>query len=662
MKKLTFAYLMLAAPFVLYAQETPAIEEIDLSDVVIIEDAPAVDDAPEPVNVEVVDDVEVPEVAVVEVAVGDAVEATDEVAEAADETAEAVDEVVEEVELSLGEPEEEVPMVVEIPEVPVDGAEVIATEPEIPTVTKELSSDTEVVLEMPGNVTDASGATMAEEETISVDFPDEDVRTIILNVAELFDLNVVIPDGLVGRTSIKLHNITWRDVYDVVLEPLGYAYVEDRNIIKIKSIEDIAAEPVTTTVVAIQYARADDIMSSVQPLVDSAAGGQMVADSRKNLLIITERPTQIQKIRNLIDAIDKATDQIMIETKFIEVFDQDIKNIGVNWASLDGYQVSAGPWQRDWTRERTSTTTTGNDTSDSFTETTGQPDSETFTDTITDVGSSISGTSRLDTAVFNADQFQVVLSALETINDSELVSNPTVVVMNKREANFEVGQQYPIREITFNQETGTYEAGGLEKEFIGINLNVTPEVLGGNIHLSVLPKVSALAGTVESFGAQDPIIDERSVMTEVIIKDGYTLALGGLAERRQSDEDTKVPVLGDLPGIGRLFRSDSDSVGTRNLIVFITAKTLNPEGADYREVVDPRMFDAMGLEDSDLPGYYFQSGEDRMGNEERELLERLEEIREEAKRAKKIAELRAQIEALEGGDEIRQSEQRTSAN
>lgn len=648
MKKHTFAYLMLAAPFVLYAQETPAIDEIDLSDVVIIEDAPAEEGVPEPVNVEVVEEVAVPETAVVEVPAPEVAEAVDEAAEAVEETAE----VVEEVELSLGEPEGEAPMVVDIPDVPVDGAEVSLAEPEIPTVTKELSSDTEVVLEMPGNITDASGATMAEEETISVDFPDEEVRTIILNVAELFDLNVVIPDGLVGRTSIKLHNITWRDVYDVVLEPLGYAYVEDRNIIKIKSIEDIAAEPVTTTVVAIQYARADDIMSSVQPLVDSAAGGQMVADSRKNLLIITERPTQIQKIRNLIDAIDKATDQIMIETKFVEVFDQDIKNIGVNWASLDGYNVSAGPWQRDWSRERTrSEESGGNNVSENG-----------IVTPIPDTVNTVASTSRLDTAVFNADQFQVVLSALETINDSELVSNPTVVVMNKREANFEVGQQYPIREITFNQETGTYEAGGLEKEFIGINLNVTPEVLGGNIHLSVLPKVSALAGTVESFGAQDPIIDERSVMTEVIIKDGYTLALGGLAERRKSDEDTKVPVLGDLPGIGRLFRSDSDSVGTRNLIVFITAKTLNPEGADYREVVDPRMFDAMGLEDSDVPGYYFQSGEDRMGNEERELLERLEEIREEAKRAKQIAELRAQIEALEGGEIVRQSDQRINSN
>ncbi|MGB0414659.1 MAG: secretin N-terminal domain-containing protein [Coraliomargarita sp.] len=646
MKKHTIAYLMLATPFALCAQEQPpSIDEIDLSDVVIIEDAPVVEEAASgsvDTAVEVVEETATEAVEVTEVET--AIDAPDPVEELVESAEDAVE-----------------PVVVEIPDMPIEGAEVVVDEPEIPTVTKELSSDTEVVLEMPGDITDPSGATMAEEETISVDFPDEDVRTVILNVAELFDLNVVVPDGLQGRTSIKLHNITWRDVYDVVLEPLGYAYVEDRNIIKIKSIEEIAAEPVTTDVIALQYARADDIIASVQPLVDSAAGGQIVSDTRKNLLVILERPTQLQRIRKLVNNLDKPTDQIMIETKFVEVFDQDIKNIGVNWASLDGYQVSAGPWQRDWTRERTSESTRDTSTTDdvSFTD---QGLEFTQGTGFSDVASSVSGTSRLDTAVFNADQFQVVLSALESINDTELVSNPTVVVMNKREANFEVGQQYPIREITFNQETGTYEAGGLEKEFIGINLNVTPEVLGGNIHLSVLPKVSALAGTVESFGAQDPIIDERSVMTEVIIKDGYTLALGGLAERRKSDEDTKVPVLGDLPGVGRLFRSDSDSVGTRNLIVFITAKTLNPEGADYTEVIDPRMIDAMGIEDSDLPGYYFREGEDRMSDEERQLLERLEEIREETKRAAQIAELRAQIEALEGVENVRQSEQRTSSN
>lgn len=638
MKPHIVAYLLFVVPFSLWAQSNEAVsEEIDLSDVVIIEDVPAeaTGSAPEAVAVEVVE----PEATEVE-----AIAVEPEVEAIAVEPEVVAEPATEELELP------EVVELVEIPEEPVEGASIdpVMPEPDLPTVTAALPEDTDVVLELPGQSMSSDGATMAEEETISVDFPDEDVRVILFNVAELFDLNLVVPDTLQGRTSLKLHNITWRDVFDVVLEPLGYAYVEDRNIIKVKSIEDIAAEPVTTTVIAIKYARAGDIINSISPLVDTAAGGKIVSDSRKNLLIVTERPSRIQEIRNLVDEIDKATDQVMIETKFIEVFDEDIKNIGVNWASLDGYTVSAGPFTRDWSRERSKTIDSQNNSETGVDFDSGaapQLTNTQVTEVIEDV-TRLASTARSDTAVFNADQFRVVLSALETMNDSKLVTNPTVVVMNKREANFEVGRDYPIRDLTFNQETGTYEAGGVEEKFIGINLKVTPEVLGGNIHLAVDPTVSALDGVVESFGAIDPIIARRSVQTEVVIKDGFTLALGGLMDEQVNDTGTKVPVLGSLPGVGRLFRSDSDQRGTRNLIVFITAKTLNPEGSDYNEIIDPRMIESMGLVDSDLPGYYFQDGDERMSQQERDLLAQIEEIREEAKRAEKIAQLQSQIDAL----------------
>ena len=117
-------------------------------------------------------------------------------------------------------------------------------------------------------------------------------------------------------------------------------------------------------------------------------------------------------------------------------------------------------------------------------------------------------------------------------------------------------------------------------------------------------------------------------------------------DEQVNDTGTKVPLLGSLPGVGRLFRSDSDQRGVRNLIVFITAKTLNPEGTDYKDVIDPRMMEEMGLVDSEVPGYYFSEGEERMTQQERDLLAQIEEIREEAKRAEKIAELQAQLDVL----------------
>ncbi|HKK17455.1 MAG TPA: hypothetical protein VJ952_02140, partial [Opitutales bacterium] len=168
MKKHTLPLFFLSTFLCLWVQVAAQnAEEIDLSDVVIVED---VDPAPT-------------------------------------ETGPTVDETV---------------AVVEIPDEEIEGASIDVEAPVIPEATEPMG-ETEVVLEIPGQEAQAPGeATMASEETISVDFPDEDVRTILRNVADLFDLNLVIPDTLQGRTSVKLRNITWRQVFEVVLEPLGF--------------------------------------------------------------------------------------------------------------------------------------------------------------------------------------------------------------------------------------------------------------------------------------------------------------------------------------------------------------------------------------------------------------------------------------------------------
>ena len=193
--------------------------------------------------------------------------------------------------------------VVEILDAPTAGVVVDVEAPEILDVaTTALPSDSEVVLELPGQETSGPGsAAMAEEETISVDFPDEEVRTILRNVADLFDLNLVIPDTLQGRTSVKLRNITWRQVFEVALEPLGFTYVEDRNIIRIKSIAELTTEPVDTRVFILNYARADEIQGSISPLIDTAAGGKIQVDVRSNALVITERPSRMNRIQEVIE-------------------------------------------------------------------------------------------------------------------------------------------------------------------------------------------------------------------------------------------------------------------------------------------------------------------------------------------------------------------------
>jgi type IV pilus assembly protein PilQ len=561
--------------------------------------------------------------------------------------------------------------------------------------------------------TGTGATTNRDKDTLSVDFPDEDIKTILRNVADLFELNVVIPDTLTGKTSIKLRDVTWRQIFKVVLTPVNYTYLEDGNIIKIVSNETLGQEPVTTEVFILNNAKAADIKPTVDGLVDSAQGGKILIDSRSNALVITERPSRMARVRQIIEQLDKATAQVMIESKFVEVSDRDIRNIGINWASLQGMQLGVGNISQTWSRGRdqqrtdgnnrtngttgsttntsgsdtssgttnssTNTTTTGNNGNSSTTYVTGfaggvatqipstinlpsgtvtglpatingvttaanftpatatAPASataiNTFSGTATtgsstsvttgtsgatnsNSGTSTSNTvsnavntllgltntntqSRLATAVFSASDFNIIVSALKTQNNTKIVSNPTIVTLNNSEATINIGSEFPIPSYTYNAERGTFEVSGFVYKPIGVLLKVTPQVNGtGNIRLSLEPEISQQNGSTTfggAGGASIPIIATRKVKTNVSLKDGYTAGIGGLISASIDHGGTKVPVLGSIPVLGRLFSSKSVNDSNSNLLIFITAKTVNPDGAAPEEVFTADSLNSVGM-------------------------------------------------------------------
>ncbi|MEM7672970.1 MAG: secretin N-terminal domain-containing protein [Verrucomicrobiota bacterium] len=546
---------------------------------------------------------------------------------------------------------------------------------EIPELPPQISREEEVIMQLPQG--GAPAPVYGEEETISVNYLDEEVSTILRNVALLYDLNLVIPDTLVGRSSLKLSNVTWRQVFEVVLEATGFTYLEESNIIKVRSIEDLAVEPVDTRVFIINFANASEIQGSVAPLVNADAGGRIQVDKRSNALIITERPSRMNKIQEIIERLDRETLQVKIESKFVEVTDRDTKSLGINWSSLGGYEIGTSEITRtiskalDQTIEFTNPgpaenwnipgddyinqVTSGNPATvpPGYVPPNNVPYTPVLSDTDGNIAtytlptSSLTNTetfSRADEVVLTADGFSVVLSALESLNDVKLVSNPTIVTLNNEPALISIGERYPIPSYTYNDELGRYEISNFEYQDIGINLEVTPQVnSAGFINLDILPEVSSRQGTVTfggASGAEIPIIASRRTETTVTIKDGYTLALGGLMENETSTTQTKVPVLGDIPVLGRLFRSDADTLQTRNLIIFITAKTLSPDGSDYRDVIDPRMLNIMGIRESEVPGYV-------LSDEERLALDNIQKSRDDIDLEKTIASRRAELEQLE---------------
>jgi type IV pilus assembly protein PilQ len=351
----------------------------------------------------------------------------------------------------------------------------------------------------------------------------------------------------------------------------------------------------------------------------------------------------------------------MIESKFVEVTNSDVKNIGVNWASLSAMKVGVSginqTFNKGTTQDRSDTgtnnvtqgnavtyvtsPTTINGGNGGFANstlnlpngavtnqpasvpgTTGvadfkrDPDTGAITYTapntytgstaISDLASLANGgtTARVASAVFSASDFNIILSALKTQNNTKLVSNPTVVTLNNSEAQINIGKEYPIPNYTYNQERGTYEVSGFTYRPIGVILKVTPQVNArGFIKLTVEPEVSS-SNESASFGtASIPIITTRKTKTQVSLKDGYTMGIGGLIDESLTTGQTKVPVLGSIPVLGRLFRSDSKDNEVRNLIIFITARTVSPDGAPINEVFSSQAVRQLQMKRSDLPGY-----------------------------------------------------------
>jgi len=480
----------------------------------------------------------------------------------------------------------------------------------------QADSKPDVVLDLPGQGA-SSGEVSIQDETISVDYPDEDVRTILRSVADLYDLNLVIPDGLQGRTSIKLKNITWDQVFEVVLDPLGYTYIEDRNIIRIKSIQEITAEPVDTRIFIINYARAEELKLSIESLVDPAAGGNVQVDVRSNALIVRERPSRMSKIDEVIQTLDKATDQVMIESKFVEIRDTDTKNIGINWTSLSDLSASV----------------LGGTAGEALGGAGGPVSSFLRDDEVGEI--------KTDVALFTTEGFEAIIQALDTNNDIELISNPTVVALNNTKARISIGRRIPLPQYSFNNQSGLRQLNGFEYLDIGVNLDVTPSVNeAGFINLNILPEVSSSTENQEIEGTNIPIITSRRTESNITIKDGYTLAIGGLVAEEKVTETSKVPLLGGIPGLGRFFRSSTDSNTTNNLIIFITAKTLNPDGSTYRDVIDPRILNDMNILPSDVPGY-------QVPEKDLELLQQVETLNLESSRQEEALLLQNEISLME---------------
>jgi len=488
----------------------------------------------------------------------------------------------------------------------------------------------------------SSELSLGDTDMISVDFPNEEIRTVLRNVADLYMLNIVIPEDLQGTTSIKLRDVSWKQIFSVVLEPIGYTYVEEGNIIQIISNDTLNFEPPITDIFILNYAEASDIAATVTNMVDAEKGGRVQIDARTNGLIVTERQSRMSTIRQVIERLDKPTLQVMIETRFVEVTNQDVSKIGVKWNSLEEFEVTAEGLSRGYsnidTRVGSNTRGSENNNESNFGEVdlsvgdasvSGVPGvrngrfinnltGQTLLDATSDSNTSVQQSAirnltdlvhggdlqRTTSAIFSTSQIGYIFSALKTQGNSRLVSHPTVVTLNNQEAEISIGEQFPIPNYQYNEERGSFEVAGFDYKDIGVILKVKPSVNNeGLITLRVNPEVSSRTGEREfggASGASIPIISTRRTETQISLKDGYTMGLGGLLQASSIEEESKVPLLHKIPGLGAAFRHKEKDGQKMNLLIFITAKILSSEDSDFEDVFSQTQMEEVGIDPDEI--------------------------------------------------------------
>ena len=457
----------------------------------------------------------------------------------------------------------------------------------------------------------ADGA--AEEEVLaelipSIVFEDTPLTDVISMLARQAGINflfapavtdpVVGPDGqeqAEKTISVRFENVTAEGALTAVLDNHGLQLIPNpkTNIGQITVKDPEALPPLFTQIIQLSHTTPSNMVAAITASVSER--GAVIPDSRTSQLVVIATEDELEGVNDLIAALDIATKQVLIEAQIIETSINPTSIKGIDWTGTTGGQnVTFGNGITTGTTTSTSpgTSSTSNvvlpgGTTVSQTQTAAT--SQT-TDLITQIGSgglslnTMSGISP-QTAFLNADGVRATMHFLNTDADSKVVATPRTVTKDNQLARLEVTRAFPI----FNVSPGsanTPATAEITYTNLGTILEVTPRISAiSNITMTITPEVSNIDSkntqTIAGDVFEANVYAIRRINTEVEIPDGDTLVMGGLMSNTETDQYTKVPILGDIPVLGLLFRKDSKSKSKSNLIIFITPSIIRPHDFQY---------------------------------------------------------------------------------
>lgn len=453
-------------------------------------------------------------------------------------------------------------------------------------------------------------ADAGREPRVSLDFRKAEIGDVLRLLAKQYDLNIVLSKAVTGPISIRLHEVTVDEALESIITINGFFYSRRGPVIRVTTAAAEQEEGGLTRVFRLRHAGARGLLEPVQSVMSSA--GTIQADERSNSLIVTDRPAVLSALAQVLDSLDTPTPQVLIETKIIETVLSDEERLGLDWQIAASLQGSAVPTTFPIPQGTSSTPVfnqfkpQGQTSAESTTTNTATGATATATSTAFPAGTEglmgrfpfVSG-GLFTFGTMSFSQLKVVLQALESRGSTKALAVPSITTLDNQEAQIVIGTNVPVPTFARNKLTGEFEITGYTDRKTGVVLRVTPHVSEeGRIRLDIHPEVSNIVRFVGDPRAQVPVTSTREADTQVSLRSGETVAIGGLMEERDIANTRAVPVLGKVPFLGRLFRFEEKTKSRTDLFIFITAhvmtdeqrvvKTLEAlEGTGQPELFDP---------------------------------------------------------------------------
>lgn len=450
--------------------------------------------------------------------------------------------------------------------------------PEQAAVAAPLGSPTPTPAAAPTEGLNAASVLPAPVEQLN-DFQGDEVSKVLRLLARLGKMNLVVSDKVQGTITMRVENLTPMQTIKVVVASKGLVLDEVGGVYYVKTAEERAKEPTVSGQFTFSYAKAENVADLLKGALLSKVDPQV--DARTNTIYYREVTSNAAAIKLFCESTDCPTAQVMIEARLVEVTANPKQSYGINWGGVFGSSDKGQTFKYGGSGASVANGLTTVDAGNTGLKgNTGT----TLGDLMYNGGGKNVGTALAGQfSILSVPQMSATLRLLNEDSDAEFLANPRVVTNSNEKATIKVVRSQPVPQLNFNEQTATAVFSGFQDKSYGNTLVVTPSVnKDGFISLSVQPEISSKVGdasfTFAGSTVTSPIIDTRSLDSKVLIKNGYTLAIGGLLQDENIKARTKVPVLGDIPLLGYAFQERMNSKAKRNLLIFITPTIIQPGG------------------------------------------------------------------------------------